>query len=148
MSADVRSCAFCEIVNGRGSAHVIEEDELSIALLDINPFAEGHTLVISKRHVTWWHELSEKEIVSVFTMARRVANRLTATFSPEFVCMYARGRRIPHTHIFLVPTKSGDVLDGFFNAMERIQESPQTLAALKTREALTATAAKIRRSRS
>lgn len=44
--------------------------------------------------------------------------------------MYARGRRIPHTHIFLVPTYKWDVLDRFFNPLELFQESPQDLAAL------------------
>ncbi|HSP14383.1 MAG TPA: HIT family protein [Thermoanaerobaculia bacterium] len=141
------TCVFCQIAAGRAPAHVLEEDALALALLDINPFTEGHCLVISKRHVQWWHDLNDDEIASVFQMAKRVAVRLGTTFSPEFVCMYARGRRIPHTHVFLVPTTKGDLLDGFFNALERFQESPQILAALKTNEALTATAARIRASR-
>ncbi len=144
MPANSQACAFCEIVAGRGAAHVVDEDALSLALLDINPFAEGHCLVVSKRHVPWWHDLSDDEIVSVFLMAKRVARRLGTAFSPEFVCMYARGRRIPHTHIFLVPTRNGDVLDGFFNAMERVQESQALLAGLKTPDALKSAAAKIR----
>jgi histidine triad (HIT) family protein len=55
---------------------------------------------------------------------------------PDFVCMYARGRRIPHTHIFLVPTCSGDVLDRFFNALELFQESTQKLADLRAEESM------------
>jgi histidine triad (HIT) family protein len=141
----VEQCTFCEIVAGRAPAHVVDEDALSLALLDINPFTEGHCLVVSKRHVPWWHELTDEEIASVFQMAKRVANRLGTTFSPELVCLYARGRRIPHTHIFLVPTTKGDVLDGFFNALERFQESPQALAALKEPGTLAAAAEKIRR---
>jgi histidine triad (HIT) family protein len=137
------NCVFCDIVAGRAPAHIVEESELALALLDINPFTEGHCLVISRRHVEWWHDLDDDEIASVFQMAKRVALRLGKTFSPEFVCMYARGRRIPHTHIFLVPTTKGDVLDGFFNALEKFQESPDRLAALKTKNALSATAARI-----
>ena len=53
--------------------------------------------------------------------------------SPDFVCIYARGRRIPHAHIFLVPTYKGDPLDRFFNALEGFQESPVELAALRER---------------
>ena len=138
------SCVFCEIVAGRGAAHIVDEDDRSLALLDIQPFAEGHCLIISKRHVPWWHELTDEEITSVFLLAKRVANRLSLTFSPEFVCMYARGRRIPHTHIFLVPTQSGDVLDSFFNTLERVQESPSMLSEIKTPERLAGVAAKIR----
>ena len=147
MSAENSGCAFCEIVGGRAPAHLVDEDDHALALLDINPFAEGHCLVVSKRHVPWWHELTDEEIVSVFRMAKRVAQRLGAAFSPEFVCMYARGRRIPHTHVFLVPTTKGDVLDGFFNALERFQESPQALVALKEPHALAAAAEKIKSAR-
>ena len=137
-------CVFCEIARGKEPAHIIDEDSLALAILDINPFAEGHCLVISRRHVQWWHELNDDEIVSVFRVARRVALRLGHAFSPEFVCLYARGRRVPHTHIFLVPTKKGDVLDNFFNALEHEQESADALAPIRTAEALAGAAGKIR----
>ena len=51
------NCIFCDIVQGRAKAHLIHEDELSLGLLDINPLAEGHCLIIPKRHVPWWHDL-------------------------------------------------------------------------------------------
>ena len=129
-------CIFCEIVAGRAPAHIVHEDNLSMCLLDIHPYTKGHCLVISKRHVPWWHELSEEENASLFKVARDVANRMMKKLEPDFVCLYARGRRIPHTHLFLVPTYSGDVLDRFFNALEHFQESPQSLAQLKEPEAL------------
>ncbi len=136
---------FCDIVAGRAPAHIVAEDELSLCLLDINPFTEGHCLVISKRHVPWWHDLSEEETLSLFRMARSVARRLGAAFEPDFVCLYARGRRVPHTHLFLVPTVEGDLLDAFFNALERAQEAPPTLAELSTDESLHRATDRIRR---
>lgn len=63
-------------------------------------------------------------------MAKNIAGRMMEKFDPDFVFLYARGRRIPHTHLFLIPTYSGDVLDRFFNALEKFQESPQMLAKL------------------
>ncbi|MCX5832949.1 MAG: HIT family protein, partial [Deltaproteobacteria bacterium] len=53
------------------------------------------------------------------------------TYDPDFVFLYARGRRIPHTHLFLIPTYDGDVLDRFFNALENFQESPERLVKLR-----------------
>jgi histidine triad (HIT) family protein len=137
-------CVFCEIVGGRAPAQVIEQDDLALCLLDINPFAEGHCLVLPRRHVPWWQDMNDAEVSAVFQMAKRVANRLRDAYACEFVCMYARGRRIPHTHIFLVPTTKGDVLDLFFNDLEKVQESSVTLAALRNRESLVAAARKIR----
>ena len=124
-------CIFCEIIAEKAPCYRIYENELSLAILDINPFSKGHCLVIPKRHVPWWHELSDEENASLFGAAKVVAEKMMKALTPEFVCMYARGRRIPHTHIFLVPTYSGDVLDRFFNALELFQESPPKLAALR-----------------
>jgi len=126
-----KGCVFCDIIVEKAPCYRIYEDELSLAILDINPFSRGHCLVIPKRHVPWWHELSMQENASLFGVAKIVAEKMMKALNPDFVCMYARGRRIPHTHIFLVPTYSGDVLDRFFNALELFQESPPKLAALR-----------------
>ncbi|OPY53197.1 MAG: purine nucleoside phosphoramidase [Methanosaeta sp. PtaU1.Bin112] len=127
----VEGCIFCDIIEGKAPCKKIYEDELSLALLDINPFSKGHCLVIPKRHAAWWHELTQEENASLFRVAQIVAEKMMKAFKPDFVCMYARGRRIPHTHIFLVPTYQGDVLDRFFNALELFQESPPRLVALR-----------------
>jgi histidine triad (HIT) family protein len=129
-------CIFCDIIEGKAPGSRIYEDELSLAILDINPFSKGHCLVIPKRHVPWWHELTLEENASLFWVAKLVAEKMMAALKPDFVCMYARGRRIPHTHIFLVPTYSGDVLDRFFNALELFQESPPALTALREENSL------------
>ena len=144
MATNEGSCVFCQIAAGRAPAHRIMEDDLSLCILDINPFTVGHCLVIPKRHAPWWHDLDPEETQSMFRLANQVANKMMEAFRPDFVCMYARGRRIPHTHIFLVPTYQGDVLDGFFNALERFQESPRDLARLKEQDSLAEAARRIR----
>lgn len=134
--AGLGSCIFCDIVKEKAPCYKIYEDDLSLAILDINPFSKGHCLVIPKRHVPWWHELSMEENASLFMVAKVVAEKMMKILTPDFVCMYARGRRIPHTHIFLVPTHSGDLLDRFFNALELFQESPPALATLRERSSM------------
>ncbi len=137
-------CIFCDIIEDKAPCCKIYEDEFSLAILDINPFSKGHCLVIPKRHVPWWHELSPEENASLFGVAKIVAEKMMKALTPDFVCMYARGRRIPHTHIFLVPTYSGDVLDRFFNALELFQESPPALTALREKNSLEETAKLLR----
>ena len=139
-------CIFCDIAAGQAPTHIVQEDGLSLALLDINPLAQGHCLIIPRRHVPWWHDLTRKETDSLFRMAQEVAGKIMETFHPDFVCMYARGRRIPHTHIFLVPTYSGDPLDRFFNALEGFQEAPTELSRLKRPDRMRATAERLRKS--
>lgn len=130
MAHETTGCVFCDIVAGRAAADIVGENELSLALVDINPLAEGHCLVIPKRHEPWWHDLTEEETASLFVLARDVARRMMSALGPDFVCLYARGRRIPHTHIFLVPSHAGDPLDRYFNALEAFQEGAPELARL------------------
>lgn len=137
-------CIFCKIAAGQAEAYRVYEDELSMAILDINPFSRGHCLVIPRRHVPWWHDLTEKEVESLFVVARKVADKIMKAYSPDFVAMYARGRRIPHTHIFLVPTYKGDPLDRFFNALEGFQEAPPALMMLREKGSMQETAERLR----
>ena len=122
---------FCEIVGGRSPAHRVGENERALAILDIYPYAPGHALVLSKRHVPFWHDLTPREAADVFALAHKLAGNLRKVFDPEFVCLMARGRRIPHTHVFLVPTRPGDVLDRYFNGLEKVQEGSEELAPLR-----------------
>jgi histidine triad (HIT) family protein len=124
-------CIFCDIIEGRAEGHLVYEDDFCIGILDINPFSRGHCLVIPRRHVPWWHDMTDEETAAVFKAAKLISARIMSAFHPDFVCMYARGRRIPHTHIFLVPIYRGDVLDRFFNALEGFQEAPSKLVGLK-----------------
>ena len=128
-----KPCIFCELAAGRAHAWRVQENEHSLAILDINPFTKGHCLVLPKRHVPWWHQMTEAETESLFAMARAVSRKMMKAFKPDFVMMYARGRRIPHTHVFLVPTFKGDLTDRYFHALELIQESPPALTRLRRR---------------
>jgi histidine triad (HIT) family protein len=121
-------CVFCRILSGKAPGYIVKENEWAVSLLDINPLAKGHCLVIPRRHVPWWHDLSPGETASLFRLAQETADCIMSAYQPDFVAMYARGRRIPHTHIFLVPTSKGDPVDRHFNALEGFQEAIASLA--------------------
>jgi len=129
-------CVFCDIVAGKSPAYIIHEDDLSLCILDIQPLTKGHCLIIPKRHVPWWYELTGEEAESLFKVAQKISRKIMLEYKPDFVCMYARGKRIPHTHIFLVPSYSGDILDRFFNTLEGVQESSVELAKLRDKNVL------------
>lgn len=123
-------CIFCEIVSGKLPCHLIEESELSMCILDIYPLQEGHCLAIPKRHVPYWHQMTEDETADLFNLSRKVSLRLMEAFKADLITMYARGRRIPHTHIFLIPTFAKDPVDRYFNALEGFQEEATRLSLL------------------
>jgi len=53
-------CLFCKIIQKKIKADIIAENEGVIAILDINPSSDGHTLLITKEHFTNISEINEK----------------------------------------------------------------------------------------
>ena len=43
-------CIFCKIIDGEIPSFKVYEDDLVLSFADINPVAEGHTLIIPKKH--------------------------------------------------------------------------------------------------
>jgi histidine triad (HIT) family protein len=140
-------CIFCRILAGQAPGYVVGQNAEAVAILDIQPYARGHCLVIPRRHVPWWHDLEPAEATGLFALARETAQRIMRVFEPEFVSMYARGRRIPHTHIFLVPTRKGEPFDRHFNALEGFQEASRAMAESQAPVALQETLERLQRDR-
>ncbi|OYT52936.1 MAG: HIT family protein [Candidatus Altiarchaeales archaeon ex4484_2] len=122
---DERDCIFCRIVKGELPARKVYEDEDVIGLLDIQPFSRGHVLVIPKKHVVWFHEMSEELTGKVFKAANRISQKMKKAYDVEYIDLFARGMRIPHVHIFLIPTMKGEknVFDMFVNMFSYVQEN-------------------------
>ena len=55
-------CLFCEIVKGNIPSNTIYEDDLVKVFLDINPNTNGHMLIIPKKHITDFTEISDEEL--------------------------------------------------------------------------------------
>jgi histidine triad (HIT) family protein len=106
-------CVFCKIASGELPSWKIMENDEVVGILDTNPSAEGHCLVISKRHVRYWDDLDEAETSSVFNAARLVAKQIKKKYKPDFVCVFIRGGRVKHTHVVLFPSHEDDKLSGF-----------------------------------
>lgn len=70
--SEQKECLFCSISRGEIPSVKIEEDENTIAILELNPISKGHTLIIPKKHLTKPEEI-DKEIKS---FSQKVATKL------------------------------------------------------------------------
>ena len=77
MQAD---CTFCQIVSGELPADYVDEDEHTVAFMDINPAPPGHLLVVSRRHVPDLMSASEEEWLAVAAAVQRMARLATGAF--------------------------------------------------------------------
>ncbi len=103
---------FSKIASGEIPSWKVAEDDDFYAFLDINPVAEGHTLVIP-RHVEddYIFNLDEKTYERLWAFARKVAVALKAAIPCRRVGVAVLGMEVPHTHIHLIPLQTEGDLD-------------------------------------
>ncbi len=106
-------CVFCKIIRGELPSWKIIENKDVIGILDTNPSAEGHCLIIPKKHVPYWHNLDDAETSALFNAAKLIAKQIKKKYTPDFVCVFIRGGRVRHAHVVLFPSHDGDRLSGF-----------------------------------
>ena len=97
---------FSKIVAGEIPSYKVAENDKFFAFLDINPLAKGHTLVIPKREVDYFFDLTDEEIGAMQVFAKKVAVAIKAAFPCVKVGQAVLGLEVPHAHIHLVPMQS------------------------------------------
>ncbi|TRO49119.1 HIT family protein [Candidatus Bathyarchaeota archaeon] len=106
-------CIFCGIVRGEVPTQKIYEDERTLAFLDINPSAPGHTLIIPKTHVTRVEELSPEDAGALFRTLHRLVGGIQEAVEARASSIGINngpeaGQEVPHVHIHVIPRRRGD----------------------------------------
>ncbi len=94
---------FSKIVSGEIPSYKIAENEKYYAFLDINPLAEGHTLVIPKVEVDYIFDLEDELLAGMMVFSKKVARAIDKACDCKRVGIAVLGLEIPHAHIHLVP---------------------------------------------
>ena len=108
-------CAFCDIVAGERSAHIVWDDDDVLAFLDTRPLFKGHTLVVPKQHVETLSDLLS--VSPLFDRVQQISRAVEAELGAagSFVAMNNRvSQSVPHLHVHVVPRNRKDGLRGFF----------------------------------
>ena len=99
---------FTKIINGEIPCHKVYEDEFVFAFLDINPFSQGHTLVIPKEQVATLDMLSDESAAAVGRVLPRLSRAvLSASGASEFNILQNNGpnafQSVFHVHFHIIP---------------------------------------------
>lgn len=97
---------FTKIINGEIPCQNIAEDVHHFAFLDINPIAEGHTLVVPKKETDYFFDLSPQEIHGLMDFAQAIAAGIDKALQPLRTGIIVQGLEVPHAHVHLVPLYS------------------------------------------
>lgn len=126
---------FTKIIKGEIPAHKIYEDNKTIAILDIHPVQPGMTLVITKRQVEDFTELTDEELAALMQTVKKLALRLKQVFpDKKRIGLQIEGLDVPHVHVKLIPINSG----AEFRAKPDFSSEPdhETLAQIAKKLAL------------
>jgi len=125
---------FSKIVAGDIPSYKVAEDADYYAFLDINPLAEGHTLVIPKKEVDYIFDLDEKTYSGLWAFASKVAKAQKKAIPCKRIGVAVLGMEVPHTHIHLVPLQSEGDLDFRKPKKELSQERFVQIAQMISKE--------------
>jgi histidine triad (HIT) family protein len=111
------NCRFCQIVSGDESAHLVFEDELSVAFLDNRPLFPGHSLLVPREHHETLADLPAKLVGPLFVNVQLLSVAIPKAMKKpgSFVALNnVVSQSVPHLHVHVVPRKAKDGLRGFF----------------------------------
>jgi histidine triad (HIT) family protein len=125
-------CAFCAIVAGHGDAHVVFDDDLSLAFLDNRPLFPGHTLLVPREHHEAIWDLPAELIGPLFLNARLLAAAVREAMESQGAFVAANNivsQSVPHFHVHVVPRNRRDGLRGFFWPRRKYRSDEEAQAA-------------------
>jgi diadenosine tetraphosphate (Ap4A) HIT family hydrolase len=107
-----KPCPFCTLPPER----IIDSNNLALVIRDGYPVSPGHTLVIPKRHIGSWFDITPEEQSAMLDLLRRAKEVLEEEFKPDGYNIGINdgptaGQTVPHLHIHLIPRYKGDLAD-------------------------------------
>ncbi|MBQ8218954.1 MAG: HIT domain-containing protein [Bacilli bacterium] len=102
----MKDCVFCNIINGDIPCKKVYEDEFLLALLDINPFMPGHTLIIPKEHTLDYDTIDEDILVKIVKLAKKLSpNIVDAMNADGYTLVQNNGnvQEVKHFHLHIIP---------------------------------------------
>lgn len=103
-----KNCPFCEIANTSSHERVILENKEAFLIEDGFPVSEGHSLVIPKRHIGSFFDITEEEKAALLQLLEKAKEIIDPRYRPSSYNIGindgpAAGQTVPHLHIHLIP---------------------------------------------
>ena len=106
---------FAKILRKELPAHVVYEDDDTLAMMDIMPRAPGHCLIIPKAPARNILDISEESLIAVTKSLRKVSRAVKKAFDADGITIHqfnedAGGQVVFHLHFHIIPRHLGEPL--------------------------------------
>jgi len=111
MSDESGPCLFCDT----GKLKIVRSTSLVFAIADGFPVTKGHSLIIPKRHVSEYFDLTPEEMQACHNLLKDLRAKILSEdssvegFNIGINCGETAGQTIFHCHIHLIPRCKGDI---------------------------------------
>ncbi len=139
------TCLLCQIIDGTIPSHLIYEDDLCIAILDVNGAMLGHTFVIPKNHSPIMEQVPDQELSHLFTVANKISSALFEKLRViQGTNIYVSngvpaGQRVAHFMIHVIPRMDKDGINLQWQP-KQVPDEEMATVELKLKEQLKNTA--------
>ena len=99
-------CLFCKIINGDIPSYKVYENEYVFAFLDINPDADGHTLIIPKKHYKDIEDIDDLTLNEIFKAAKTIKKLLEEKLNCDGITLMQNNgdvQEVKHFHLHVKP---------------------------------------------
>ncbi len=108
-------CIFCKIIAGELPGEIVDQDELTVAFMDVNPATRGHALVVPRRHARDLLEIGQDDLAATAIAAQRLGRRAHERLGADGVnLLNCRGQAawqtVFHFHMHVIPRYADDPL--------------------------------------
>ena len=134
------NCLFCKIAAKKIPAEIVAETDRTVAFLDIEPRALGHTVIIPKHHADTLLTLPTEEIGPLFAAVQAVAGRIVRALRPAGFTIginhgAVSGQTVPHLHVHIIPRFADDGGGSVHSVVHRPPVEPIAVTAERLRNA-------------
>lgn len=121
------NCIFCKLAGGEIPTATLYEDEDFRVILDANPAAKGHALIIPKEHYANLYELDDELAGKVLVLAKKMITKLTDILGCDGYNIVqnngeAAGQTVFHFHMHLIPRFKDDGVEVTWKMGELTEE--------------------------
>lgn len=120
-STQTQQNPFRSIISGETPSYKIDENKNAIAVLEINPISNGHTIIIPKKPIPE----GKKILKTISSLAEKVAEKIKTKLKPKNISI-SSSNILGETIINVLPVYKNETLDS-----ERQQAKPEELEELQ-----------------
>ena len=99
-------CIFCKIINGEIPSYTLYEDNDVKVFLDVNPEANGHMLIIPKKHYTALKDIPLDTLTHIMEIAKKMENIIMDKLKADGLRLVQNNgfiQEVKHYHLHLIP---------------------------------------------